>query len=267
MPRDCIVCGKELEGRQQKYCSKRCRRTHENEVRDRKPIESITCVCIGCGIEYHPKAADRNKYHSRECAFEHKKAKPKETGIIINYCACGEIIKPRFKYCDECVKKRNHNRYIEYKNTKAYQDDLARQRLQYTPKEHINKTCIQCGNPFTTNKWSQICCTPECATKHQKYLHKGNVSRAKRQRVYLRDAYKCQLCGKKMYMDKVDTLGTGIPHPLAPTIDHIIPKSVAKELGWTKQEINAETNLQAAHFICNVRKGNKSANDQLLLFG
>jgi 5-methylcytosine-specific restriction endonuclease McrA len=56
-----------------------------------------------------------------------------------------------------------------------------------------------------------------------------------------RDRYRCGLCHKKVPMAKK------VPHPMAPTIDHLIPQS---ELGP-----DTKVNVQLAHFICNSRRG------------
>jgi 5-methylcytosine-specific restriction endonuclease McrA len=49
-----------------------------------------------------------------------------------------------------------------------------------------------------------------------------------------------------------------VPHPMAPTIDHIVPLSK----GGTHEPINCRT----AHFLCNSTKGDRLAGDQLILF-
>jgi 5-methylcytosine-specific restriction endonuclease McrA len=53
----------------------------------------------------------------------------------------------------------------------------------------------------------------------------------------------CRLCGDPMMM------GQAVPHPKAPTIDHVIP--LAK--GGTHEPAN----VQAAHFLCNSIKGDR----------
>lgn len=70
-----------------------------------------------------------------------------------------------------------------------------------------------------------------------------------RKRVYA--AYDvCALCGREV--DK--TLPAG--HPLAPELDEIIPVS----RGGSPYDFN---NLQLTHRICNERKGNRMAGDEL----
>ena len=71
-----------------------------------------------------------------------------------------------------------------------------------------------------------------------------------RSKVYERDGWKCQLCGKALKRDAV------VPHPKAPTLDHIIPLS--------KGGTHEYANVQAAHFICNSIKSD-GGTDQLRL--
>jgi 5-methylcytosine-specific restriction endonuclease McrA len=51
------------------------------------------------------------------------------------------------------------------------------------------------------------------------------------------------LCGEPLAMAEQ------VPHPLAPTIDHVIPLARG---GW-----HAPDNVQAAHFLCNSRKSDR----------
>jgi len=293
----CQYCGKEMTGRKRNYCDIECgRNAYKKKFKDQREQKKVTkacrecgkefvpmmpwgkfccdrcrdkykrqhpnypsCICKHCGKEYVPKSKERTTYCSRECAFEHMAAKPKDPGVVINHCACGEIITPKHKYCDECRKERA--RYDSY--------------LRKTAKETKCRWCDKTFTPEYKAKTYVYCCEEHMvlAKKERdknslnRKMHKGGVSKAKRNRIYFRDGFKCKLCGKKMRMDKAETVWLGNPHPLAPTVDHIIPKSIAKELGWTKQEMNAERNLQAAHFSCNVNKGNRASNDQLRLFG
>jgi 5-methylcytosine-specific restriction endonuclease McrA len=73
------------------------------------------------------------------------------------------------------------------------------------------------------------------------------------QYIYDRDRWICQLCRKRIHKTKQ------VPHPLAATLDHITPLALGGH--------HEPANLQAAHFICNSRKGASGAGDQLLLFG
>jgi len=72
------------------------------------------------------------------------------------------------------------------------------------------------------------------------------IERVVRATVYARDGYTCQLCREPVMM------ATRVPHPWAPTLDHIIPLSA----GGTHEYAN----VQLAHFMCNSVKGTAQAN-------
>lgn len=74
-----------------------------------------------------------------------------------------------------------------------------------------------------------------------------------RSRIFERDGWRCQLCRLKVDRRRV------VPHPKAPTLDHIIP--LAK--GGTHEPAN----VQLACFRCNCLKGDRAASDQLRLIG
>ncbi|WP_425566396.1 HNH endonuclease [Nonomuraea roseoviolacea] len=63
--------------------------------------------------------------------------------------------------------------------------------------------------------------------------------------VFERDGWLCQLCG-----DPVDR-EADFPHPLYPTLDHIVPLSKGGE--------HSRANTQLAHYRCNLMKGARMA--------
>lgn len=71
--------------------------------------------------------------------------------------------------------------------------------------------------------------------------------------VFERDGWRCGLCGKPVCRS------AQVPHPLAPTIDHIVPVARGGH--------DVPENVQCAHFECNWRKGDRGGNEQLLLLG
>lgn len=67
-----------------------------------------------------------------------------------------------------------------------------------------------------------------------------------------RDRERCGLCGRQVDM------GKAVPHPLAPTVDHVIPLS--------RNGDDTRVNVQLAHFRCNYLKGDRGSQ-QLALLG
>lgn len=72
-------------------------------------------------------------------------------------------------------------------------------------------------------------------------LRGAYVAPVRRRDIFERDGWTCRLCGDPLE----DT--AAVPHPLAPTLDHIVPLAA----GGTHEP----DNCQAAHFLCNSRKG------------
>jgi 5-methylcytosine-specific restriction endonuclease McrA len=114
-------------------------------------------------------------------------------------------------------------------------------------------TCSHCGSPFTVEQHygrpRTVCdpCKAEArrddrrAAKYRRRQRQGlSGERVYRQRVWERDGYRCQLCGDPLAM------GEQVPHPHAPTIDHVLPLA--------KGGLHTMANVQAAHFICNSLK-------------
>lgn len=197
-------------------------------------------VCKGCGMDFHPKGYDRITYCSRECAYKHrhdsivpKPPTPKEQ----KKCSiCGELSNK--KECSDVCRLVKANGKVH--NTIG------------------ERACAWCNDMFmpTLNAIDYTCCCLEHRKQYDKMkkkLHKGAVSKAKRLRVWKRDGYICQICGKKI--GKIEQ----------PTVDHIIPISIANGLGWSKIQTNNECNLQTAHLLCNVKKGNRAINEQLMM--
>ena len=86
------------------------------------------------------------------------------------------------------------------------------------------------------------------------------VENVNRKKIYARDNYRCQLrlpgC-KGVDPNKV------VPHPKAPTLDHIVPLAAGVAAGGTHEP----KNCQLACFQCNWQKSDGSFGEQLLLIG
>lgn len=68
--------------------------------------------------------------------------------------------------------------------------------------------------------------------------------------IYKRDKWKCGICGGKVNKH------LKYPHPLSPSLDHIIPLS--------KGGTHTRENVQLAHLRCNLSKGSKTGFTKLL---
>jgi len=124
--------------------------------------------------------------------------------------------------------------------------------------------CSICDTTFVTMHTAQHTCPSTLckATARQRRMQAKSSRRRARMKdafvedvhphiVFARDGYRCHICGKKVNRK------AAVPHPLAPTIDHLVPLA----LGGTHEPLNART----AHFICNAMKREVGSGDQLLL--
>jgi 5-methylcytosine-specific restriction endonuclease McrA len=69
-----------------------------------------------------------------------------------------------------------------------------------------------------------------------------------------RDRHRCGICRKAVPMT-----GVVVPHPKAPTIDHVLPLAAGGH--------DVRANVQLAHFLCNSTKGAGGGFQQLALIG
>lgn len=279
MEKSCEYCGKEFVGwsPKQKYCSIVC--ANRSPKADERPCEYCgesflptktyarfcsdncrraffyhkraypECVCKYCGKTYRPKAADRITYCSRECRYEHLKAKPKEPNII---------------ECPVC------NRTFEQRNGRKYCSDKCRRKALYdrkglqVPSYGEKRICNICGKTIRFKKTGgrlPVYCSDVCkkrgawlvtrnnpnyrARKAQRQARIRGVGKADRFDpfdIFERDKWICQLCGKKAPKYLRGTL-----EDLAPEIDHIVPLGVGGDHTWW--------NVQCSHRKCNQEKG------------
>jgi 5-methylcytosine-specific restriction endonuclease McrA len=113
-----------------------------------------------------------------------------------------------------------------------------------------NKTCAGCQEEFTTTKATQTYCDSTCSDFYRRMRRRdtqdrleSNARKAFRHKVYIRDKGVCQLCNEYVY------LNLEYPDPLSASLDHKVPVS--------KGGTHALYNLQLAHWICNIKRGNK----------
>lgn len=178
----------------------------------------------------------------------------------MNNCAyCNKEIK-RPKWCSqECQNAFNNKRFKEERKPRK-----------------IN--CLICTSAFITDKpGPSKYCSSKCKIvarkarvkllpktdrakeiKHEReHLRRKKytsafVQRVIRAHIYSRDGWRCQICKRK-----VDPR-LSVPHPLAKTIDHIVPLA----RGGTHEP----RNVRLAHFICNSKRGATQDQTQLRLY-
>lgn len=242
----------------QRFCSPRCKNRF-NTARRSIPESQ----CVGCGKVFRPKQRKYSTYCTRECAWEHWRdyvILPR--GLEPQPIAC----QVRVAQCDWCKKwfykkgpssarpwSRHCSDGCRYEQTKA---NLRARYLEQRPP--VERMCEQCGRCFITRLHAdRKYCSARCAANAAKGQRRARLRGVQREvisrnAVFVRDGGRCMICRKPILRNK------RAPHPLSFTLDHVIPLS----LGGA----HVFANVQAAHFACNSRRGNKGVA-QLRLLG
>lgn len=271
-PKSCSVSGNfrcpscRAAGRRQwEHCCERCGHEWSNFRRgspcpkcsrsDRLKAERPKFVCRGCGKTCEQTRSDCKTFCSRECAFaeqkrqaaiaairrDEEKQRERERREPKTCIRCGER-KARSilaRYCLECRKRKKIESVMRY----------------ITPAPTSAKRCRVCGVEFQARR-IDVYCGKKCHNRARKLIRRKQCKggdKINALEVFARDGWKCQLCGRKV---KRNTRGY---HPLAPSLDHIVPVSDGGK--------HAIDNVQCAHIICNSLKSNSRGNGQLRLFG
>lgn len=255
-PKPCERCGEDFTPTRvdARYCGSACRsqafgkrrvadgrnkaaRRRQNDKRRADPTLLHPCTCDECGSEFRSwsqvarfcSVACDSARRSREM-----KGKAFGSGIVESCRACGRT-RPltgwRCRLCNLAARKIPHRRG----NAVWYAGP-----------------CLRCGTPFTTNQPQQRCCSGVCGERLQSSIKASRRRARKRQLpnerivpidVFRDEGYRCGICGTQTDHTKQT------PHPLAPTLDHIVPLSRGGH--------HVRANVRCACFACNVRKGSR----------
>lgn len=242
------------------YCSDACAKAQRSE--DKRPCRFEGCLRLGYGrdiCEHHRNLSRFGKPCSTcgaMCLGERCRgcrcpapAAPRSQLPVPTQCGdCGELYLPSDR------RRRRHCYSHHSKNGLP---------STYVPKTERWVKCIKCAG-LVWSRIDRVRCEACKLISRREYKREAKHARRARMRAvefvgirYLiqRDRGRCQLCGKKVDATK------SVPHPLAPTTDHIVP--LDPKAGEGRHE---RRNCQLAHFECNWRKGNRGT-DQLRLFG
>lgn len=193
--------------------------------------ECYRITCAWCGAEHETPRRD-GRFCSRECygAMRSYEAGTNVCGLSTDHPARKlQFLRQRWPTC----------------------------RVFYT-------SCAVCGVLFAT-PYTVLTCGEACANiKHRDDKREGDhrrrarlrdafVERVVRRKIFERDRWRCHICNKPTRRTAV------VPHPLAPTLDHLIPLAD----GGTHEPANVRT----AHYRCNSIKGDRGGNEQLMLIG
>ncbi|MFE3429810.1 HNH endonuclease [Streptomyces sp. NPDC059171] len=173
-------------------------------------------------------------------------------------CAeCGNhslVTRADARYCSlacwyESSRKANRARHsqveLAWKPTLRLPRTIGVTVLRPLRRRWFSACCPMCSTWFVTDNPKHQHCSPQCGRRASKDKRRALerdafVAPVSRPWVYERDQWTCQLCREPVARDQV------VPHPQAPTIDHIIPLA----RGGTHEPAN----VQLAHYWCNTIK-------------
>ena len=204
----CVICNTALTGRQSKYCSPLCLSRGFNEAR----------------------RSDGRLVAQRAALKESRAAWQRENRSRY----VGRYTETRT--CDSCASEftvRAHER-----TQTCSQICKTRQMFGSWPQSKLPwVTCPDCGD----RRMSRSGGSPRCSDCYTPTVRKSWIGRARRQSLYQRDGWTCQLC-------------TGPVDPELPpldnwaaSLDHIIPRSRGGD--------HSDENLRLAHRWCNSVRG------------
>jgi hypothetical protein len=278
----CLVCETTFlpkSKKSQKFCSNSCRHKYRGKLQTQKGKgfrvnRKILYYkpCAYCGKEFGVVAADRATCCSRECGFQYATYLRFTNETWLAQRAVAHARKALLKTlhalraCGYCAKK-----YLAKPISREFCSRICtvegyKQRSRETHVWAIGYAdCKQCHHLFVTYWRRTIYCSHVCSKKAEnntklpyKQLRRMRYrtqirERFRKQEIWERDGYVCQMCHKKTRHDY------HVRHNLYPSIDHIIPLALG---GYHERR-----NVRTVHRGCNSRKQARAMNDQLLLIG
>lgn len=243
------------------YCSAPCARKAGKAQERAKWMEAH---CKRCDAAFERNDPER-VYCSTACHREAKRdkfTKPPATRLRWSSCTCGAL---RVKPWRKNGAPKAMGRWTCPACSPGVREEARRKvKLREKRRADANRVwvvglCARCGDAFVS-RYAGIYCSRPCErrannSRRDKVLRGAYVANVNRRLIFERDNWKCGLCRKAVRRTSV------VPHPLAPTIDHIIPIS----RGGTHEPAN----VQCAHFRCNAlkRDGVMEGGEQLRLLG
>lgn len=251
----CEWCDKAMTGRKRRFCDGKCRT--DRFCASRRGVAKRTCS--GCGAPCYgalcrpcrTTVKTKNWCSCEWCGETFKK--PNRGGAAGTYCG-----RPH-SYAAASFKSRLKALHRRLEKSLA---GVIREQSKPAP---IPRKCCECGSTGVRKRFRmcQSCSQRRAAEVRKRVRRTGKATRRARKRavayetvrpheVFARDAYRCGLCGKRCSSTAT------VPHPRAPTLDHIIPLSKGGE--------HTMRNVQCACFKCNVTKSD-TPQGQMRLFG
>lgn len=247
----CARCGGPLGRSARVYCSRLCANGRHSSAVPRTPRP-----CDICGELYKPGRSDTlQRTCSRACGVELRRRENGTAGRTPGRWPSRSIW---FRECGHCGSLFTARRA---KQT-ACSPDCSR-RLSWAKSNaarYVTERACACGAVISPSRSKCDDCLARSKAEARRRKRRAERARhhgAKHEPYTLteiaqRDRYRCGLCGKRVAMTKA------VPHPRAPTIDHVLPLACGGD--------DLRANVQLAHFSCNARKCT-GGSQQLAMFG
>jgi predicted nucleic acid-binding Zn ribbon protein len=236
--------------------------------------------CRGCGDSFELTRQDR-VWCSSHCYHRHRRVdRDSRDAVQCGHCKCAFLpYKMDQRYCSaKCRSAFNHQRQ---KDDGRYAAQLAKRRESRgtNPAEPGTRrlgyvsSCVVCGAQYAHNHKRRRYCSTRCGAKASYENRKrtpeykaarlgcdqrrrarkrtGTVEVFSSAEIFDRDRNRCHICRRKCRRDVV------VPHPLAPTLDHLIPLAEGGE--------HTRANTATACFLCNSVKGDRGGGEQLAI--
>lgn len=252
---ECDLCLNKFESSKPNatYCSVVCR---NKASWIRNCAAKTTHICAVCSAPYRARSSDRTPTCGRSCSKRYPSlfkppAAPPAPFSSVHFKACPEC-KRSFVARSSCTKLCSD---------RCRNDQMLRRlREKYVGAQERAADCGYCGDSFRTTLTRSKYCSNRCSRRSKP---KSDRKRARlagvayepidRGIVFVRDGWRCQICGCRTPAKLRGTM-----HDKAPTLDHRVPVS--------RGGAHTYENVQCACRRCNSLKSDRVVIGQLPLF-
>ena len=282
---NCLVCNKELIGKQRKYCSRRCERiAYHRKSRG----QAINVRPRRSHLEWSDEDI-QNRINTKSSKIIYCGGYTNSKSPMYVYCDdCGQPFKWNAKglrerdtiRCDNCrhllfdIRKKERVQEIQERKETKQQEIIQRRKEEKALREMLlQKTCQRCGKKYKANKINQLYCSTRCRNRqhdaNKEHLRRLRIKNGNHDNISTillaeRDNNICWLCKKKVDWNDfiVNDKGNFLSGQNYPSQDHVIPLANGGSHTWD--------NVRLAHCKCNTEKGaslfGKKKNGQVILF-